>query len=464
MALPDGTLESVRQLGVPEVPKPIAISEVSPDEVSRTTVLPLVPGAPIGADLAVEPGRRAAAREVVSLPRGAESSLLAELRQLHAGPRIPQRRGLLDLRTDDDDGLGAEAMTPLAVPSLSRLEMPDFRIAVTRRSLEFVRNFAQTKKGKQLFATWLKRSGRYEDMILEELRRWSMPEDLMWVAMIESGFSPKAKSTAGAMGLWQFMPQTGAVYGLRQDEFVDQRRNARLATQAAVKHLRDLYARFGNWELSLAAYNMGYEQLLDAIDETQTADFNELARHEAIPRETRNYVPKIVAAALVANNLEQFELDGLPVETPADLAELAVPPSTPLRVVAKSCGVSTATIKAMNPDLLRDVSPPGSDYVVQIPSEALMRAQVKLPLLLAARRANGDRSDEPVEAEEQGVREPERAAEKRLEATSRKPRGSLRHPARAERDASAGEPEKGPSKSRERTHQRTRAKREKRTG
>src|SRR6185369_10570483 len=118
---------------------------------------------------------------------------------------------------------------------------------------------------------------------------------------------------------------TGDVYGLQQNKHMDQRRNPRLATQAASHHLRDLYLRFGEWDLALAAYNMGYEQLLDAIDRYGTTDFNELARQEAIPAETAAYMPKIAAAAIVSNNLERFGFDRVQVQRPIDAAEIPVP-------------------------------------------------------------------------------------------------------------------------------------------
>ena len=176
--------------------------------------------------------------------------------------------------------------------------------------LKYVRFFTRTERGRGMFETWLKRSGRYQEMIQTELRERRLPEDLMWVAMIESGFDPRAKSPAGAVGLWQFMPATGDVYGLAAEplprpaeEPAPRDRRPRRTTCATST------CRFGSWDLALAAYNMGYEQLLDAIDKYGTADFNELARQQAIPTETAAYVPKIAAAAIVANNLEHFGFD-----------------------------------------------------------------------------------------------------------------------------------------------------------
>ncbi len=276
---------------------------------------------------------------------------------------------------DDLDTSGTEA--------LSRLQLPDIKLAVTRRTLKYVKFFTRTERGRGMFEAWLKRSGRYQEMIQSELREWRMPEDLIWVSMIESGFDARIKSPAGAMGLWQFMPATGAVYGLIQNRFLDQRKNPRLATRAAAHHLRDLYRRFGNWDLALAAYNMGYEQLLNAIDKYGTADFNELARQEAIPQETSSYVPKIAAAAIVANNLEHFGFDRVEIQRPLDASELAAPAGTSLKTIAKAAGVTTATIRALNPDFLSDRVPPGrGDYLVMIPPDTVSRARAVLPVLL----------------------------------------------------------------------------------
>jgi membrane-bound lytic murein transglycosylase D len=170
---------------------------------------------------------------------------------------------------------------------------------------------------------------------------------------------------------------------LRQNKFVDQRRNPRLATQAAVHHLRDLYMRFGQWDLALAAYNMGYEQLLDRIDRVGTTDFNELARAGVLPDETAKYVPKIIAAAIVANNLERFDFDETSVAKPVDMAEIAVPPRTPLDVIAKAAGVPTAVIRKLNPDILGKEMPPGKgDLLVNVPPETVSRAVAAMPAML----------------------------------------------------------------------------------
>lgn len=330
-----------------------------------------ITAAGIGGDESRELGRlrEAALREAQKESRDDERPLFSR------SPRYESRQGADGLDPDDLDSAGTEA--------LSRLQLPDVKLSVTRRTIKYVRFFTRTDRGRGMFETWLKRSGRYQEMIQGELRDRRLPEDLMWVAMIESGFDARAKSPAGAVGLWQFMRPTGEVYGLHVTQLMDQRKNPRLATQAAAHHLRDLYYRFGNWDLALAAYNMGYEQLLDAIDKYGTADFNELARQEAIPRETAAYVPKIAAAAIVANNLEHFGFDKVEIARPVDAAEIAVPPGTPMKTIAKACGVQTAAVRNLNPDVLGERVPPGrGDYLIMIPAETVARARATLPVLL----------------------------------------------------------------------------------
>lgn len=330
---------------------------------------------------------------------GGESDALRELRAQGGASRFgladrPEARAA-DEGTrssfQDEDLAEVSDFEESGGAAVSRLQLPDLGLGVSRQTLKYVRFFTKTDRGRGMFESWLKRSGRYQDMIQEELRERRLPEDLLWVSMIESGFDPNAKSPVGAVGLWQFMPATGAVYGLRQNKFVDQRRNPRLATQAAVHHLRDLYMRFGQWDLALAAYNMGYEQLLERIDRVGTTDFNELARAGVLPEETAKYVPKIIAAAIVANNLERFDFHDTPVAKPVDSAEIAVPPRTPLDVIAKASGVPTAVIRKLNPDVLGKELPPGKgDLLVNVPPESVSRAIAAMPAMLDGHKLRVD--------------------------------------------------------------------------
>jgi membrane-bound lytic murein transglycosylase D len=358
-----------------------------------------------------KPVGRPQAQRSAALPgkklTGGESEALAELRTAHAPSRyvdadqshVPgapySKPRTFDARSLNDADLSdvEDEFDASETAAISRLQLPDLGLPITRQALKYVRFFTKSDRGRDLFATWLKRSGRYQEMIEEEFRARNLPQDLMWVAMIESGFDPAAKSPAGAVGLWQFMPSTGAVYGLRQNKYVDQRKNARLATQAAVHHLRDLYTRFGQWDLALAAYNMGYEQLLDRIDETGSTDFSELVRQGALPSETAKYVPKIMAAAIVANNLDRFGFDDVQLQKSVDGSQISVPPSTSVETLARAAGVSTSVIRKLNPDLLgKDVPPGKGDFLVTVPAETLSQTVAALPGLVRNQKDAADPS------------------------------------------------------------------------
>ncbi len=371
-------------MAAPEVPKGVR-SPFTWDSSAETTAAPKRPR--------VQPLDESLEKR---LP-GAESDALRELRAQRAPSRHaglgPMGLGARSpMEADEpgtlgggrgDDGAEMDDFEASGGAAVSRLQLPDLGLGVSRQTLKYVRFFTKTDRGRGMFESWLKRSGRYQDLIQEELRSRRLPEDLLWVSMIESGFDANAKSPVGAVGLWQFMPATGAVYGLKQNKFVDQRRNPRLATQAAVHHLRDLYQRFGQWDLALAAYNMGYEQVLERIDRVGSTDFNELVRAGVMPEETSKYVPKIIAAAIVANNLERFDFEDVKISKPVDMAEIAVPPRTPLDVIAKAAGVPTATIRKLNPDILGKELPPGrGDFLVTVPPESLSRAVAAMPSML----------------------------------------------------------------------------------
>ncbi|MFT3766532.1 MAG: transglycosylase SLT domain-containing protein [Minicystis sp.] len=282
--------------------------------------------------------------------------------------------------------------------ALSTFVVPDLPIPISQRTMRFVAYFATEEKGRQAFAERFRRAGRYRAHIEQALRDTELPEDLLWLAAILSGFEPQATSPKGAAGLFQFMPETAARYGLSQSEWVDERRSIPRATQAAVVHLRELFDRYGQWDLSLAAYNMGYENLDEAIeklkkrrsprDANKPFELKDLAEARLIPRETASFVPQVQAFAIVAANRGRFGLDDLDVPAPFEWAEIAVPPDTPLKLVARAAGVSIATLRDYNPELLRDRTPPGaSDAIVYIPADKIATAITALPVLLAKEQA-----------------------------------------------------------------------------
>jgi membrane-bound lytic murein transglycosylase D len=245
---------------------------------------------------------------------------------------------------------------------LEHLEMPDLPVRWDERVVRYLEFFKDDPRGRATFANLYRHSGRWRDMMRRALRRKSLPADLVWVSMIESGFDATAHSTAGAAGLWQLMPETARIYGLTFDRWLDQRMSATLATDAAADLLGDLHRRFGGWELALAGFNMGYAGLASVLKRFNTNDFWSLSRTEgALPWETTLYVPKVFAAAVVAHNLATFGYADLAVDPPVETDEVTVPPGTPLALVAQAAGCSCKDIESLNPDLRASRTPPAAD-------------------------------------------------------------------------------------------------------
>ncbi len=223
---------------------------------------------------------------------------------------------------------------------------------------------------RPVFRQYLEREGLYSEMILDALHRRGMPQELLYLAAIESGFSPGASSPVSATGLWQFMGPTAEAFGLRIDAYVDERRDPVRATEAALDYLSTLHDRFGSWYLAAAAYNAGpsrVARLLKAhTDDSQEAEdlYWEIVDH--LPRETRAYVPKMLAAVLLAQAAHQYGFDVKPAN-PIRFDRVWVPGGTSLRTVAKAVGAPLARIRELNPQLLRGVTPPGETFGIRVP-------------------------------------------------------------------------------------------------
>src|SRR6266436_2033021 len=213
---------------------------------------------------------------------------------------------------------------------------------------------------------WVRRSGQYLGMIFDVFRAKGLPEDLAFTAMIESGFSPTAVSRVGAKGMWQFMAPTARLYGLRVDRWVDERLDPEKATVAAAGYLNDLYVRYGSWELAQAAYNAGEVKVDKAIRATGSADFWDLRQSKYLRRETKDFVPAIQAAMVIGRDPGQFGFEPSPL-TPPDIERVTVPASTDLRKLAASTGIPLQTLRALNPVLVRGISPPGRTWEVRVP-------------------------------------------------------------------------------------------------
>jgi membrane-bound lytic murein transglycosylase D len=242
----------------------------------------------------------------------------------------------------------------------------DIPIVINDQVEAFIEYFRTTHR--KPFALWLQRSGRYIPMMKEVLKANGLPEDLVYMALIESGFNPKAYSRRRASGPWQFITRTGKRYGLEVDWWIDERRDPEKSTIAAARHLKDLYDQFSHWYLAAAGYNAGAGKISRAIERYRTEDFWELTKHKYLKRETRHYVPKMIAAALIAKEPEKYGFTDIVYDEPIRYDKVQVPDATDLKVIARLCEVDYETIKALNPELKMWCTPPHHpDYEVKIP-------------------------------------------------------------------------------------------------
>jgi membrane-bound lytic murein transglycosylase D len=216
----------------------------------------------------------------------------------------------------------------------------------------------------------LTRGGRYRDMIVRIFREEGVPEDLIYLAVAESGFRPLAVSRASARGMWQFMSGTGKVYGLQKNWWVDDRQDPEKATRAAARHLKDLFNQFGDWYLAMAAYNSGAGNVQRAVQRTGYADFWELYRRDVLPRETKNYVPIIVAITLIAKNPDRYGLSDLVPDPPLETDVVTLNYPVDLRLAAECADTTVDTLQELNPSLLRMTTPKDSAFDLRIPAGA----------------------------------------------------------------------------------------------
>jgi membrane-bound lytic murein transglycosylase D len=241
---------------------------------------------------------------------------------------------------------------------------PAYPVVINAQVQAFIERFTGSRR--EVVGTWLDRSTLYLTMIRSVLREQGLPEELAFVAMIESGFNPLAVSRAGAKGLWQFMAGTARGYGLRVDQWVDERLDPEKSTAAAAAYLRDLYKQFGSWALAKAAYNAGEVRVIQAIRRVGSTDFWTLAGSRFLQQETKEFVPAIHAATVIGRDPGRF---GFEPESPEPMATeiVRVPPETSLTTVASVSRIPLETLRSLNPVLLRGSTPPGGPYELRVP-------------------------------------------------------------------------------------------------
>lgn len=264
-----------------------------------------------------------------------------------------------------DPRLAARAQRELAV-------VPhDLPLTVNDSVLQYL-SFFTTPRGRAIAERGLERAGRYQDMIRRVLKQEGVPQDLIYLAQAESAFQPTAVSRMGARGMWQFMPFQGEEYDLERTYWTDERDDPEMATRAAAHFLRDLYQTFGDWYLAMAAYNSGPLNVMRAVQRTGYADFWDLKRLNALPKQTQNYVPIILALALVAKDPALYGIQVDP-QTPA-AADLVKPGhSIDLRLVSDATGADLDDLRQLNPELLRMVTPSDPDFELRLPAGTASR-------------------------------------------------------------------------------------------
>jgi membrane-bound lytic murein transglycosylase D len=240
-----------------------------------------------------------------------------------------------------------------------------------------------TQSMKPRFSMWLERSGRYVVAMQAILREKNMPAELVFLPIVESGFNPKAYSRARAAGPWQFIAGTAKRYGLAIDWWKDERKDPIKSTIAASRYLSDLYDMFGSWSLALAAYNAGEGRIAKALRKSKSDDFWPLLNTRQIRKETKDYVPRYIAAAMIANTPKEYGFHDLTYHAPFEYDEVVVYVPVDLDIVAECAGTDVDTIRELNPELRRWSTPPNvEDYTVRIPlgkSDIFIEKLAKIP-------------------------------------------------------------------------------------
>jgi membrane-bound lytic murein transglycosylase D len=276
-----------------------------------------------------------------------------------------------------DEAMAAKLKSELnRTPSAIPLELSD-------PVLSFVHYFS-TERGRSILLSGLRRSGRYRPLIQKIFAEEGLPEELIYLAQAESGFLPRAISHKQAVGMWQFIAGTGANYDLDRTSTFDERFDPEKATRAAARYLKDLYARYGDWYLAMAAYNCGAGAVDRAVERTGYADYWELLKRHALPKETASYVPIIVAITIMAKNPLDYGLESVDLDSPVEYDSIQVSAPTNLNLVADATMQPVSVIRELNPSLLKQVAPAG--FLLHVPKGMSEATQASLAIVPPANR------------------------------------------------------------------------------
>ena len=247
-------------------------------------------------------------------------------------------------------------------------------------------NYFSSERGHKTLVAGLRRAGRYKPLIQRVLAEEGVPQELIYLAQAESGFLPRAVSNKAAVGMWQFIQWRGRQYGLNQTAYTDDRLDPEMATRSAARHLRDLYEKFGDWYLAIAGYNCGDGCVEKAVQRTGYADFWDLRARNAIPKETTNYVPIILAMTIMHKNAKDYGLEDIEIDPPLTYDTVQVEAPTHVALVADIADRPVSDIRELNPSLLASVAPAG--YQLHVPEGAKANVVAALESIPAERRAS----------------------------------------------------------------------------
>jgi membrane-bound lytic murein transglycosylase D len=275
-----------------------------------------------------------------------------------ARDRTRPKSGVVPLRLPESSSEMVRILGMRGVP----LQIPMTDNELVQKTVDFF-----TKPGAhRYFQKWLERAGRWFPMMRRIAKEEGAPEEIIYLSMFESGLNPKATSPAAAVGLWQFIKSTGQMYGLEAGYWVDERRDPEKSTRAAMRHLKDLYNEFGDWELAMAAYNCGVGGVRRAISRSGFSDPSYWEVRPKLPRETGGYVPLYMAAAKVCMNPEAYGFVNIPLEEPYRYDTVITRESLDFKVLAKCAGISVDAMEEYNPELVRSATPEG-EYLLKLP-------------------------------------------------------------------------------------------------
>lgn len=259
----------------------------------------------------------------------------------------------------------------------------DIPLELSDPVLSYIHYFS-TDYGRKVLLSGFRRAGRYRPMIQRILAEEGVPQELIYLAQAESGFLPRAVSSAHAMGMWQFIAGTGILYDLNRTSTVDDRFDPEKATRSAARMLKSLYQRYGDWYLAMAAYNCGPGNVDRAVERTGYADYWELLKRHALPKETANYVPIIVAMTIMAKNPQDYGLDKIEEDDPLEYENVPLEANTNLSLIADAAQQPVSLIHDLNPALLNNVAPAG--YELHVPKGTAQTAVAALEAVPAQNR------------------------------------------------------------------------------